>query len=37
MSKLHSKKEFLGKLRNLINLPYQLKDFENAIKDCKNK
>jgi len=36
MSKLHSKKEFLGKLRNLINLPYQLKDFENAIKDFQN-
>lgn len=36
MSTLHSKKQFLGKLRNFFNLPYQLKDFENSIKDFQN-
>lgn len=36
MYTLHSKKKFLGKLRNLINLPYQLKDFENSIKYFQN-
>ena len=36
MSTLHSKKRFLGKFRNLINLPYQLKDFENSIKYFQN-
>lgn len=36
MSTLHSKKQFLGKLRNLLNLPYQIKDFENLIRDFQN-
>ena len=32
MSNLYSKKKFFGKIRNLLNLPYQLKTFEQIIR-----
>jgi hypothetical protein len=32
MTKLYSKKKLFGKLRNLLNLPYQIEDFKSAIR-----
>lgn len=36
MTKLHSKKQFLGKLRNLLNMPYQIKAFESTIRSFQS-
>lgn len=36
MSNLYSKKKFLGKVRNLLNLPYQLQAFEQMIRSYQS-
>ena len=36
MANLYSKKKFLGKLRNLLNLPYQVDGFERVIRSFQS-
>ena len=36
MANLYSKKKFLGKIRNLLNLPYQLDAFERTIRSFQS-
>lgn len=36
MANLYSKKKFLGKIRNLLNLPYQIDAFERTIRSFQS-
>jgi hypothetical protein len=37
MTNLYSKKQFLGKLRNLLNLPYQIQGFKDEIRSFQSR